>query len=207
MAWVVTTNTGLNFTFLTQEERDLYAHALGYYRKQNVFTHESDQRTLERLVFLEVMIFRYQSWLAVMRAYDTVVPRALDPKDVTDIQRQLKDLHAMVSSVQTDLGLTRSQREKEQHDSVGSYITQLKQAAREHGIRRDKQTAKAIELFMTLKSLCGAYRRSDDAERKKMDLESAEDIVNWVLDVAAPQFDEIDSHYRANNQKMWLRKL
>jgi hypothetical protein len=206
VTYLVRTKSGQPLEFLTREERDLYVAAMRAYTSQNVFTHQSDERSLERLVFLEVLIFRYNAWLAKSTAYDTAVPRWLDPKEVTDIQRQLKDLTGMVSALMNDLGLTKSQREKEQHDSVGSYITQLKQAAKEHGIRRDKQVQKAIELFMQLKSMAGSYRRSDENERKKLGIESAETIVDWILEVAAPQFDAVDAAYRVN-QRAWIRKL
>ena len=113
----------------------------------------------------------------------------------------------MVSQVQSDLGLTKSQRDRDQFESVGAYILKLKQAAREHGVRREKQLGRAIELTMELFSLCGAYSRASAHEREKLGFESADDVIEWVLTYMKPEFDSVDEHFRTHQQRFWLRDL
>lgn len=112
----------------------------------------------------------------------------------------------MISTIQNDLGLTKAQRDKDQHESIGSYINDLKVRAKAFGIMREKQLGKALEWTKELFSIAGAYRRANDAERKKLGFESAEDIVDWILEVFKPEFDEIDKYFRENDQKNWIRR-
>ena len=199
----IKTPSGAILEFLTIEERDFFRAAYMQYTQQNVFTHKSDIRTLERLVFLETMVLRFQRWIGSGYAYD----RWLDDREVEGVQRQLKDATTQIGNLQGDLGLTRAQRERDAHESVGAYITKLQQRAKDHGIRRDKQVGKAIELFMEIKSVCGTFLRSSEHERIKVGFQTADEIIDWILDEIAPQFDAVDEHYRNTNQKLWIRDM
>ena len=195
---------GQEIELLTSKERDLYVEAQKKYSSENVFTAASDFRALDRLILFEVQVFRWQWQLAAACDYDGV---DLEAGDMTDLRKSIKDTEALISQLQNDLALTKSQRDKAQYgaESVGDYITKLKQRAKEHGVRRDKQLGRAMELLNEAFSIAGTYKRSNEAERRKFGFESAEDVVDWLLEVAQPMYDEIDAHYRQHNQRFWVR--
>lgn len=200
----VKTISGQQLSLQTKTEQTFYVEARDRYLADNQFTAASDMRALDRLLLLEVQVFRWQWQLAAGVNYELDF---LEPRDEAALQKALKETGPMISALQNDLGLTKSQRDKDKHDSIGAYIAQLKVAAKAHGVNREKQLGKAIELTKELFNVAGAYKRSNAAERKKLGFESAEDVVDWVLEVYKPQFDEVDAHFRANEQRFFLRRL
>lgn len=200
----VTTLTGQRLELLHPSEAELYKAASAKYTTENVFNAESDKRSLDRLILFEIQVYRWQSHMASGRDYDNV---DLEPAEEVNLRRAIKDTEAMISQLQNDLGLTKLQRDKAgSADSVADYLKNLKRRAKEHGIRRDRQTGKAIELVNELFSIVGTYQRSNEHERQKVGFETAEEILEWVVDVMRPQYDEIDRAYR-QNQKQWVHSL
>jgi hypothetical protein len=202
--WPVTTLNGHNIDLLTEAESRYFNEARTKYLSEFTFTNASDLRDLDRLLLFEVQMFRWQTQLAEGVDYDGLF---LDASAETNLRRSIKETAPMISLIQDSLGLTKAQRDKDQHESVGSYIVQLQQRAKEHGIRREKQAGKAIELLNQVFSMTGAYKRSNDKEKLKLGFESAEDIVDYILEVVRPEYDAIDAAYRATSQKFWVRTL
>jgi len=200
----VTSTDGHTFTLQSVEEVDYYLGARDKYLSENSFTHASDFRGIDRLLLMEVQMLRYQKQLASGVDY---LGDPIDLADETAFRRSIKETAPQISALQVELGLTKSQRDKEQHDSVGAYIVQLKQAAKQHGVRREKQLGKALELMNELIGLAGAFQRANENERRKLGFESADDIVDWILEVAKPSYDEIDEHFRKTQQQFFIRKL
>lgn len=200
----VTTPSGAEIRLLHRMEKDLYEEARDKYLNEYSFTAANDMRALDRLLLLEVQMYRAQWYTAAGMDYLGV---SLDAKEEAEYTKRIKELGAQIADSQKDLGLTKAQRDKQDEDSVGSYIQLIKQAAKEHGVMREKQLGRAIELTKELFSLCGAYSRSNDEERRKLGFESSEDIVTWVLEYMKPEFDAVDKEFRANGMKFYRRKL
>lgn len=200
----VKTLTGGEIQLLHANEKKYYETARDKYLSEYQFTAANDHRSLDRLLLLEVQMHRAQWMLMAGMDYEGI---DLDGKEETDLRRTVKDVGAQINEIQTSLGLGKNQRDKAQHDSVGAYITTLKNAAKLHGVKREKELGKAIELTKELFSLCGAYNRSDQEERRKLGFENADAIVTWVLEYMKPEFDSIDEYFRANHQKFWVRDL
>ena len=200
----VKTLTGQDLELQTAVEAKFYNEAKDRYLKENTFTVASDLRALDRLIFLETLSYRWTYSLASGFTNDGAELKAMQ---ADQLRKNLKETTPMIASIQNDLGLTKAQRQQEQAESIGAYIQQLKIAAKQHGVRREKQLGKAIELTKELFSLCGTYRRSNEAERRKLGFESSEDIVDWVLDFMKPEFDAVDEHFRTHQQRFWLRNL
>jgi hypothetical protein len=200
----VKTLTGYDLELQTDGERAYYRSAQQKYTAENKFSVASDLRALERLIFYETLVFRWQSQLGSGRSYDGAI---LMPVEEDQLRKNVKETAPLISQLQSDLGLTKSQRERDQYESVGAYIARLQLAAKQHGIRREKQLGRALELVQELFSLCGTYRRSSEHERRKLGFESAEDIISWVLEYMRPRYDEIDEHFRTHQQKFWLRDI
>lgn len=200
----VTTPSGNEVPLLHRKEKELYEEARDKYSSEYSFTAANDMRALDRLLLLEVQMFRAQWYTASGLDYKGI---DLDTKEEAEYTKRIKELGSQIAEAQRDLGLTKAQRDKQSEDSVGGYLQLLKQAAKEHGVMREKQLGRAIELTKELFSLCESYNRSNEEERRKLGFESAEDIVTWVIEYMKPEFDAIDAEFRANGMKFYRRKL
>lgn len=200
----VTTVTGSEIELLHSREKRFYEEARDRYLVDFKFTLASDDRALDRLLLLETQMYRCQWQLSAGMDYDGV---DLEASEETALRRAMKELGLQIAEAQKDLGLTKAQRDKAQEDSVGAYIQRIKLGAKEHGIKREREVARAIELSKELFALCGAYLRSNDHERAKLGFEKPEDVIDWVMEYMRPEFDAIDAKYRAGQQKFWVRDL
>lgn len=184
-------------------EKRYYVEQQKKYMDENVFTAASDLADLDRLLFLELLDFRWRMWLSSGKDYDGY----LAPSVEDQLRKNLKENAPLISQIKNDLGLTKSARDKESADSVGAYLVELKKRAKEHGIRREKQLAKSISLTKELFSLLGTYDRSNALERSKIGLDLPEDILDWIRTSMKPQFDEVDEYFRTHQQRFWVGKV
>jgi hypothetical protein len=196
----VVTPSGQRIEVLCEAERDFYGGQHQAYMLQNRFTNASDLLDLDRLLFLELLIYRASSWIGRGQDYDGM---PLTVSGEVSQRRSLKETSALISVIKNDLGLTKSQRDRDAYESVGAYITQLKQRAREFGIHREKQVAAGITLCKQLFAILGAYDRSDEVERRKIGFENADEILDWVREIMIPEFDKVDVHFITNTQRYW----
>lgn len=173
------------------------------YLDENKFTATSDLADLDRLLFFELLVFRWTQWLSSGRDYDGFIA----PSQEESLRRNLKETAPLISAIKNDLGLTKAMRDKEQAESIGSYIVELKRRAKEHGIRREKELTTAICLVKELFSLVGTYDRSNQLERSKIGLESDADILDWIRTHMMPEFNAVDEYFRTNSQKFWVGRL
>jgi hypothetical protein len=200
----VTQNSGQKIMVQGQAEKKFYEQTQAKYRSENAFTAVADLNDLDRLLFLELMTYRWTTWLSGGRNYHGEI---LTTSEETEMRRSIRETTPLISTIKNDLGLTKSQRDKDQYESVGSYIVKLKARAMEHGIHRNNQVNKALSLINELFAMIGAYDRSDTIERAKLGLDNADDILDWIRTTMRPEFDEIDAKYRATQQKTWVREL
>lgn len=184
-------------------EQTFYNEAQAKYLAENTFTASSDERTLDRLIFLETLMHRYQRFMAKGADYDGLLTSTQEES----IRKAIRETAPMISTIQGDLGLTKAQREKEEHESVSGYINRLKIAAKQHGVRREKQLTTSLDLMNRLFTLVGSYRRASEGERKKLDLESAEDIINWIETTMRPEYDAVDQYFRDHEQRFFIGEL
>lgn len=185
-------------------EAKFYVAQQRKYIDENKFTAVTDLQSLDQLLFQELLCFRYQSWLGSGRNY---AGELLVPSEEVDCRRGLKEAGAIISQLKNELGLTKTQRDKEQYESVGAYLVNLKARAREHGVHREKQLQKMLVLGNELFAMIGAYDRANEVERIKLGLEKPEDILDWVRQVMRPEYDAIDEYFRSHAQRFWVRTI
>lgn len=200
---LVKTVTGHELQLLHERERTYYETARDKYLSEFAFPMANDMRALDRLLLLETQMFRWQWQQAAGIDYDGV---DLDAGDEASLRKAIKETAQQISEVQKDLGLTRAQRDNDA-ESVAGYLQQLRVRAREHGIRREKQLGRALELLNELFGIAGAYSRANENERRKLGFEKADDIVDWINEVAQPRYDEIDQYFRKHSQRFWVRDM
>jgi hypothetical protein len=175
----VTTVTGQEISLLHEREKVYYEAARDQYVEQYQFTHANDFRTLDRLILLEVQYARFQWYTSAEKDYDGVV---LHAKEMVDYRRAMKEIQIQIQEAQKDLGVTKAQREQAGVDSIAGYLAELRLRAKAHGVKREKELGKAIELCKELFALTGAFARSNKNERRKIGFESADDMGVGITD-------------------------
>lgn len=202
--FTVKTLSGQTMDVFDNAEKSFYEEAQTKYLTQNKFTESSDLRTLERLLGQELLSFRWQKQLT--QGLDQY-GMALTGVDEDRLRKSIKEALPGISDMQKDLGLTKSQRDKAQYESVGTYITELQIRAKEMGIKREKELGKAIELIKELFATVGAFKRSNEEEKNKIGFKTEKEVVDWVWEEMKPRFDEIDEYFQQHQQRYWLRKI
>lgn len=188
----------------TQQEAEFYASQQTRYVSENTFTAVSDLTDLDRLMMLELQMLRITMWLSSGMDY---TERPLSQVQLTELRRQMKVVSDLISIVKAELGLSRSAREKAEHESVGAYLVELRLRAQEQGIKREKELDAALTLIHELISLVETYDRSNDLERVKIGLEDPADIVEFIRVKLAPEFRAIDEHFRTHKKRPWIGSL
>jgi hypothetical protein len=171
------------------------------YLSENHFTNISDIQDVDRMLIMELICFRWGTWISRQKDYWG------DPVDEDKLQQSLKAHSTELRQLKKQLGIDKVARDRAKgEDSVPAYINNLLRRAKEFGIHRESQTAKALELFNELKALVTLHLNADEVERAEMHIQIA-DILDWLTTVAFPEYDALDAHFRQNQQRMWVRTI
>lgn len=184
-----------------EQEVDYITERAALYLSQNHFPNISDLQDVDRMLILELMVFRWGSWLSREKNWWG------DAVDDDKLQKSLNAYSTELRQLKKQLGLDKATRDKEKgEDSVAAYLQNLQIRAREFGIMRESQLAKCIELFQQLQALVTLHRNSDETERREMHT-TQDDLFEWLTTVAFPEFNIIDAHFREHSQKAWIRSV
>lgn len=193
--------SGATFMVLTQDEVDYVKERVKRYLKDNHFVNVSDLQDIDRMVTMELLVHRWTQWVALQKDYFG------DDIDEARYRKTINDYSTELRGLKKSLGLDKPARDKAKgDDSVNEYLSELRRRAKEFGVMRESQLAKALELFNQLKMLVTLYDNCDATERREMRC-SMEDIFEWMRTVAFPEYDAIDEHFRQNSQRFWVKKL
>lgn len=163
------------------------------------FTEHSDKEDLERILFMELMAYRWGRWLMSGREYDgTVITNE------GELRRWINDYATQITKIKESLKLDKRGREGDQAATFHERWTALAQHAKEFGVMREKQLGRALEIMQGLFSIVAAFDRSDTEERRVLGFPDTDSIVAFIRE-SRPEFDEIDSHFRKSQQRFWVR--
>jgi hypothetical protein len=196
---VVEGASGAEFTVWNDDESEWFTNNLGRYLSEYEFGNVSDLQDLDRLLGLELLSYRYSSWMLKGVDYDGSI---FDEKAVRDHKGKIDQ---EIRLVKASMGMDRKGRVSDEQQSTADFIRSLLQRAREFGVHRDEQIAKALDLMSEVQKLVGLHDRSDEEERHQLQVE-AEHIVDWLRTTAIPEYQAIDAAFR-KNQKLWIREL
>lgn len=196
---VVTGSSTTEFHVMTEEEKRWFEVSLEKYLEEYEFGNIADLQDLDRLLALELLSYRYASWLIRDTDYDG---SSFDEKNTRDAKDKLDK---NILAIKAHLGIGRKNRIESESESVGDYLSNLLQRGKEMGVHRDNQNAKIMSLFMELKTQVGLWQRSDEEERNHNKVNMS-DIFEWIIDVAIPEFEQLDTHFR-ENQKYWIKEM
>jgi|GEM_PF-6088144 len=193
-----TTPSGATIIVMNQPEADYYDQVHKRYLQDNKFKNVSDILELDRILIMELMCYRWGIWILAEEDY---FGRKINP---TEVQKSIETYSREIRGIKKDLGIDKSTRDKDKGDSVAEYVQMLGIRAKEFGITRNKQSAKAIEILMEARALITLYENSSDSERKEFKA-NFEDIIDWLKSKFS-EFEEIDAALK-KNQATWIRDI
>jgi hypothetical protein len=183
-----------------RDEVDWYNTTRDAYTAETRFSERTDLADLDRLLVLELSIYRLSNHLASGYDYDD------EEVDGERLRRQLREMSDAVTKLKTAMGLTKSARDAAANDGdFATWLATLQQRARLFGIHREKQLTRALVLMNELAGIVGTYDRADTEERRRIGFETETGIVDWIRTVMVPEYTEIDTHFQHNVQQYWTR--
>lgn len=197
--WSVESPTGNAINLQTQAEARWYEKQMGEYLSHNRFTNVSDFQDLDRLLTLEVMVYRWSTWLT--QGFDYLAGRV----DESALKNAIKEYSVEIRLLKAALGIDRVNREKDKGDNLGDYISTLLLRAKEFGVQRNLEYEKSVTSIWELITMVETYDRCDEQERRELDL-SPESIMEWVRVRLIPEWTEMQEAFR-KNQKIWIQDL
>jgi hypothetical protein len=197
--FTVQSPAGSELNLQTQEEADWYESRRDRYLSDNKFTNVSDLQDLDRLLMLEVMLYRWGLWMG--QGFDYLYSRI----DENQLKNNLKDYSTEVRLIKASLGIDKVNRDKDKGESLSDYVDKLLERAKIFGYHRNNQYELAVTKLYQLRSMVMTYERCDGEERELLDL-SMESILEWIRDEVIKPFDELQAAFR-KNQSMWIRDM
>lgn len=193
--------SGEEITVRTEQERRWLEATRGSYLEQNRFTEVTDLQDVDRLLVLELSIFRWTQYLSSGFDYD----RNLIDEEL--IRKQIKEGSAEITRVKASLGLDKKARNAALNEgNFAAWIESVRERARIFGVHRENQLSEALILMNELTSIIGIYDRSDEEERKKLGYETEGAILEWIRAQMLPKYHELDEHFAAR-QRLWAKDL
>jgi hypothetical protein len=199
----ITLVSGETATVLCKEEQTWFNTARDNYLEQTKFTEQTDLADLDRLLTLELMVYRWRQYM--FSGYDYHGDEIEDEKVIVD---RLKYFSDQITKVKESMGLNKKSRDDAANE--GSFSTRyadLKARARIFGLHRVKQLQQSLTLMNDLSWVVGTFFRCDEEERRKIGFETEADIVAWIRDVVLPEYHTLDAYFREHEQSYWVRTL
>lgn len=196
----VTAPSGSKYYLVTQEEADYYFDKVHRYTTDNKFFNVSDLQDLDRIILMETLSWRWSSWLSKEKDYWG------DPIDAKSIRDSLKDYSNELRQLKKMMGIDKAARDRERGESAVDYLENLRIRAKEFGVSREKQLTVALTLFKELEALVTLYLNCNEKERIEQNIEIT-DLLDWIVKICIPEFEEIDTYFRENQQRFWLRSI
>lgn len=197
--YTVTGPSGSDLHLQTQEEADWYEDRRDRYLTDNMFPNVSDLQDLDRLLTLEVLVYRWSLWMA--QGFDYVYALV----DAGQLKNNIKEYSVEIRLLKQSLGIDKATRDKEKGESLSDYTANLLHRAKQFGYHRNKQYEVAVTKFYELRTMVMTYDRCDDEERALLDL-SYDSIFEWVRDNVIKEWDDLSDSFR-KEQSMWIRSM
>lgn len=198
--FTVESPSGAPVIVLTQQEVDYFEDRAQRYVSTHVFQDVSDLQDVDRVIMMELMIWRWGNWLTTGSDYYG------SHVDERELRGYIKDYSLEVRQLKKLLGIDKAARDREKGESFPVYLEKLLDRAKQFGVMREKQLDKALILFNELKALVTLHNNCDDQERKENNCELS-DIMEWIQTVAFPEYDAIDEYFQEHQQRTWIREM
>lgn len=191
--------SGTEFTVYGDEEQRWFETNMERYLDEYKFENIADLQDLDRLLAMELLSYRYASWLIQGHDYDGL---AFDEKFVRDHKQKMDQ---EIRLTKQHMGMNRKARVESEQQSVAEYLSSLLRRAEEFGVHRDTQVNKAFDLLQEVFKLVSLHYRTDEEEQNHLGV-SAHQILEWIKGTAMPEFAAIDDAFR-KNQRIWIKDV
>lgn len=185
----------------TEAEQKYWNATRDAYLEDTKFTEKTDLADLDRLLGMELMVFRWTLELVSGKDY-----QGDDIEDPESQRKNIKEANVSINATKDALAINKKMRDA--NSSSGSFVSWLedmKFKAKEFGMMREEQLKVALTLMMEIFGVVSAFERSNEEERRKLGYAEAQDIVTWMNEVKRPEFDAVDNYFKENKQKFWRR--
>lgn len=189
-------NSGAEAQVMRIEEAEWFNQSRNHYMTETRFTENTDLQDLDRLLGLELLMFRWTKWQMSGIDYDNNIVND------AELRRNIKDQSEAINKLKEQMGLSKKSRESKA-SSVEDRWVDLLERAKLFGVHRETQLSQALMLMNELSAIVGSYDRSDEEERRKLGFETETDILDWVRETMLPEFRAVDQHFRDNVQQYW----
>jgi hypothetical protein len=152
--------SGATAKVMSAEEAQWFNNSRDRYLDETRFTENTDVQDLDRLVQLELLLFRWNQWMLAGVDYEGAVVNE------TELARKVKDQTDSINRLKEQMGLSKKARDSHAA-SVSDRWDDIKRRAKEFGYHREEQLRTALVLVNELSAVVGAYDRSDPEERAR----------------------------------------
>lgn len=194
--------SGMTVEVMTAKEKEWFDKTRDAYLSENKYTESTDLQDVDRLLTLELQLFRWTLYIASGRDYDRI------RIDEDLVRKQIKEVADSITKVKNSLGLDKAARDKSLNEgNFHDWFTDATRRAKAFGVHRQKQLNQALALFNEISATVGAFTRSNEEERIKLGFRDEVKIVDWIREDVLPRYHEVDEYFATHEQSIWSRDL
>lgn len=194
--------SGKQATVQTPEEAEWFEETRDTYLTETKFTDATDLRDLDRLLILELMIFRWTQHLAAGEDY------VGDMTEDEQLRKNIKEYSDQINKIKDSMGLNKKSRDAAATEgNFQAWLEDLKVRGKAFGINREMMLTEGLVLFKEIFGTVEVWLRSDEEERVKMGYRTIEDLLRWLTDVKRLEFNAVDEYFREHDQRYWIRDV
>lgn len=185
----------------TLDEADHLSSRVQQYMEHMQLTNISDLSSLDTVLVMELMVYRWGIWLG--QGYDY----ANSPIDEVLFQRELSSYSTELRQLKKMLGIDKPSRDRQMGEgSISHYWSNLLERAKAFGVMRNLQFDRALELINELMGMLTFHDNATEEERAEFHITEA-DLLDWIRTVLVPEYQVIDEHFRETEQRFWIREM
>lgn len=189
--------SGAPVSLLSQGEVDFYETNCDRYNTAFKLDNVSDILELDRILLLEVMVFRWGQWM---------LNQGLDYQNSPvnfDLSKNIKEFSNEIRNIKAALGVDKKTRELSKGGNTANFINTLLERARQFGYHRNDQVIKAYTNWKELQGLITLYENCIPSERSEFACHEP-DIIDFIKE-KCEELDLIDERFRNEQQRYWIR--
>lgn len=186
---------------MTAAEQEWWNESRDAYMAQTKFTEVTDMRDMDRLLAMELMVFRWTQWMSAGLDYDGDM--IVSEKD---LQLQLKGYSDQITKIKASMVLSKDARDAAANEgNFARWFSDLKARARIFGIHREEQLQVALTLFNELSATVRVFLAADEEERGRTGLRTSDEVLRYINDDIIPRYKALDEYFQEHEQRLWVK--
>ena len=166
------------------------------YLEQNRMTEVADLVDLDRLLLMELQVYRTGQWLMSGVDYQG------NDVDQAALHKQLKETADSIAKLKDAMGLSKRSRDATA-SGVAERWADILRRGKAWNYHRVEQVQTALLLMGQLSARIGTYDRSDEEERRIEGIRTPEDLLEWIRSDMLPRYREVDEYFLEHQQSTW----